>query len=331
MVGLSGADAVTAALKTAMLATRKPGIIAFEGAYHGLSHGPLAACGLAPNFRVPFADHLHAQVTFAPYPSREALHLQDKATSVDAAPSAADVSGLDRSLECVRSTLKNKDVGCILVEPVLGRGGCVVPPHAFLPELRALAGEFGALLIADEVWTGMGRTGALFASSLRGVVPDLVCLGKGLGGGIPISACVGRADAMAAWGAHGGTVIHTGTHVGWPPACAAALEVLAAVTTGGLAARAREIGAAWMRELEQASQSVAGAWRVRGEGMMVGIQLRDASVALAVARHLLARGFVVLTGGARGNTLTLSPPLTIEPELLSAFVEALRDAVRALT
>lgn len=172
LLGLSGADAVTAALKTAALATTKPRVLAFEGAYHGLSHGPLAACGFAPSFREPFAAQLGIDVTFAPYPDEQA-------------------GDLDRSLASVRVALGAGDVGAVLVEPMLGRGGCVVPPDGFLPELRALCTEAGALLVADEVWTGMGRSGALIASRAAGVVADVVCLGKGLGGGIPVSACIG--------------------------------------------------------------------------------------------------------------------------------------------
>jgi 4-aminobutyrate aminotransferase/(S)-3-amino-2-methylpropionate transaminase len=299
MLGLSGADAVTCALKTSLLATQKPRVIAFEGSYHGLSHGPLAALGFAPSFREPFAMHLGVPVTFAPYPS--------------------EPSELDASLSAVRAALKGGDVGAILVEPMLGRGGCVVPPASFLPALRSLASEAGALLVFDEIWTGMGRTGAMLASEHSGVVPDVLCLGKGLGGGVPISACVGRASLMEHWGAHGGTLIHTATHFGAPPACAAALATIDAIRAQDLPARAGEMGDAFLGELSEKGI------RARGRGLMVGIVERDASSALALARRLLAKGYIVLTGGAAGNVLTLSPPLTIHPALLSAFASALVD------
>lgn len=291
MLGLSGADAVTCALKTALLATGKPGVVAFEGSYHGLSYGPLAALGFAPGFREPFASHLGVPVTFAPYP---ATHAE-----------------LDASLSAVRDALE-KDAGAVLVEPMLGRGGCVVPPASFLSSLRALCTEAGALLIADEIWTGLGRAGELLASSP--VVPDVVCLGKGLGGGLPISACVGSAEVMAAWGGHGGTRIHTGTHFGSPPACAAALAVIEALREADLPSRALGLGATWLKELGP---------RARGRGLMVGVQCADAADALATARTMLGKGFIVLTGGAKGDVLTLSPPLTIAPELLRAFATAL--------
>lgn len=299
MLGLSGSDAVTCALKTALLATKKPRVVAFEGSYHGLSHGPLALLGFAPSFREPFAEHLGVPVTFAPYPSSTAE--------------------LDASLSAVRAALKGGDVGAIVVEPVLGRGGCVVPPSSFLAALRSLAFESDALLVFDEVWSGMGRTGAMLASEHVGVVPDVLCLGKGLGGGVPISACIGKASVMEHWGKHGGTLIHTATHFGSPPACAAALATIEALRRGILLEDVASKGDAFLRELEQRNVIA------RGRGLMIGIVEKDASSALALARRLLAKGYIVLTGGAAGNVLTLSPPLTVAPALLSAFATALLD------
>lgn len=304
MLGLSGADAVTCALKTAALATRRPRVLAFEGSYHGLSHGPLAATGFSANFREPFAAQLGDFVTFAPYPATEAE--------------------LEPCLAAVRAELATGQFGAVLVEPILGRGGCVVPPAGFLAGLRAICDESGTLLVADEIWSGIGRTGTMLASAHESVVPDVVCLGKGLGGGLPISACVGRASVMEAWGAHGGSTIHTGTHFGSPPACAAALATLQAVHD--VIGRVPSVGHAFRAELEAAC---AGKAKVRGRGLMIGIELAGARQALAIARALLARGYVVLTGGIRGDALTLSPPLTIEPELLSAFATALGEELAA--
>jgi 4-aminobutyrate aminotransferase/(S)-3-amino-2-methylpropionate transaminase len=295
MLGLSGADAVTAALKTAELATGRPRVVAFEGAYHGLSHGPLAACGLNAAFREPFTAQLGNFVTFAPYPRDEA--------------------SLDASLGRVRDATKAGDVAAILVEPILGRGGCLVPPDAFLPELRKICDESGALLVVDEIWTGLGRTGEMLAS--RGVVPDVLCLGKGLGGGAPISACVGRASVMQAWGAHRGSTIHTATHFGAPPSCAAAIALLDTLERGDLVQRARRLGESWIASLSKVAPA-------RGRGLMVGVELGTAARALATSRALLERGFLVLTGGTAGDVLTLSPSLTIQQHQLEAFVDALR-------
>ncbi len=306
MLGASGADAVTAALKTAVLSTRRAGVLAFEGGYHGLSHGPLAACGLRPAFREPFAEQLNAHVVFAPYP-RAAASLE------------ATMAGVDRALA-------TREIGAVLVEPILGRGGCVVPPAGFLPALREACVRTGALLVCDEIWTGLGRSGAWLASVEAGVVADLVCLGKGLGGGLPVSACIGRSSAMAAWGAHGGTTIHTATHFGAPPACAAALATLAALADGELPARARDVGTRWADRLRDRLDG-CGVSDVRGRGLMVGVELEGgAARALSVTRRLLQSGWIVLTGGASGDVLTLTPPLDIDEALLDAFVDALLAA-----
>jgi 4-aminobutyrate aminotransferase/(S)-3-amino-2-methylpropionate transaminase len=332
MLGLSGADAVTAALKTAALATGKPGVVAFEGGYHGLSHGPLAACGFSAGFRAPFEGQLNAHARFACYPADEG-DLDASLAGVVAALGAGDVGAvlvepilgrggvvLDASLAGVVAALGAGDVGAVLVEPILGRGGVVVPPPSFFPELRRLCDDVGALLVADEIWTGLFRAGGWLASSAP---PDLLCLGKALGGGLPVSACVGRAAAMAPWGAHGGTAIHTATHFGSPPACAAALAVLQHLEESGPFA----VDAGWRPRLAERVRG-RGVREVRGAGSMVGVHLEGgAARALAVARALLRRGWIVLTGGVAGDVLTLTPPLDIDPALLLAFDDALVAAL----
>jgi 4-aminobutyrate aminotransferase-like enzyme len=303
MLGLSGADAVTAALKSAMLATGKPGVIAFRGGYHGLSYGPLAACGLSESFRTPFEAQLGGFVSFAPYPTDDAEK--------------------GRSLDVVRGLLRSGACGAVLVEPIQGRGGCRVPPSGFLQELRSLCSEAGALLIADEIWTGLGRAGAWLAMLEQRVVPDLVCVGKGLGGGLPISACIGTDDVMRAWAGHGGGAIHTATHFASPLSCAAAIVTLKEIRQRHLPVRSRSVGRRWRKALE-AQAFGHHVLRVTGRGLMVGIHVEGgAGRALAVARGLLARGYIVLTGGVSRDVLTLTPPLNIAEELLTAFVPAL--------
>jgi 4-aminobutyrate aminotransferase-like enzyme len=307
MLGLSGADAVTAALKTAVLATGRAGVIAFQGGYHGLSHGPLAACGLSEDLRAPFAAQLGTRVEFLPYPTNDA-QLEGCRMHLGAA--------LDRG-----------GIGCVLVEPILGRGGCVVPPAGFLAMLRDACDSSGALLVADEIWTGLGRSGAILASVEAGAVPDLVCLGKGLGGGMAISACVGRARAFAAWGARGGSAIHTATHFGAPLACAAAIATLDGVASERLDVRAREVGDRWIDALCEQTRG-RGVVAVRGRGLMVGVELEGgAARALAVTRALLGRGYIVLTGGVRGDVLTLTPPLNIDEPLLGGFASTLAECL----
>jgi len=309
MLGATGADAVTAALKTATLATGRGGVVAFEGAYHGLSHGPLAACGLRPSFRRPFADQLNPNVFFAPYPF--------------------DASSLEASMAAVDRALTRRNVGAVVVEPILGRGGCVVPPREFLPALAASCRRHGALLICDEIWTGLGRSGSWLASLDCGIVPDLICLGKGLGGGFAISACLGRSDVMQAWAAHGGATIHTATHFGAPPACAAALATLEALEAGQLAQRSLSVGERWSDRLREATRGL-GVAAVRGRGLMVGVALQGGTRrALGAVRSLLRRGWIVLTGGEHGDVLTLTPPLNISEALLDAFAVALAEALQS--
>ncbi len=306
LLGLSGADAVTAALKTAVLATGKSGLVAFEGSYHGLSHGPLAVCGLNPRFREPFRDHAPSNVTFIPYPSQT----------------------LARAVGALESALSKGTVGAVIVEPILGRGGCVVPPDGFLAALRSLCDHHHALLVVDEIWTGFGRTGAMMLSAAS-IVPDIVCLGKGLGAGSAISACIGRGRVMAAWARHGGSTIHTSTHVGSPPSCAAALEVLSQMAAQKLDVRAHTVGSQWIHDLRSATIGL-GVCEVRGLGLMIGIELNGGSArAMHVVRKLLNYGYILLTGGLDGNVLTLTPPLNISEALLRhatlAIVEALKD------
>ncbi len=308
LLGLSGADAVTAALKSAMLATGKAGVVAFAGGYHGLSHGPLAACGLSEAFRAPFEGQLGHYVSFAPYPASE--------------------GELDRTLSVVEGLLASGGCGAVLVEPMLGRGGCIIPPPGFLPALRAACDRAGALLIVDEIWTGIGRTGAMFAFEVSGVVPDLVCVGKALGSGLPISACIGRASVMEAWRAHGGGALHTATHFGSPIACAAALATLEAVGRRKLSKRAGVVGQRWKKRLAVALDR-HGVADLRGRGLMLGIELEGGPArALRATRALLERGFLALTGGSDGHTLTLTPSLTIDETLLAAFSDTLADVLR---
>jgi 4-aminobutyrate aminotransferase/(S)-3-amino-2-methylpropionate transaminase len=308
MLGQSGSDAITAALKTARLATNKPGVLAFEGAYHGLGYGPLAVCGVRPSYRLPFADQLNPQVAFAPYPRAE--------------------HDLDRALTAVEEALRLGNVGAVLVEPILGRGGCVPPPPAFLPSLVEAAHRRGALVIADEIWTGMGRSGAVVRSTAVGAQADILCFGKGLGGGLPISACVAAEDVMMAW-ARSPEVVHTSTHVGSPLACAAAIATMDALRFRKLPARAREVGEAARAAFTKELEGVAGVVAVRGEGLMLGIELDSGDRALSAMGGMLAKGYVVITGGMRSESLTLTPPLTIaEPRLFEA-ARALREVLTA--
>lgn len=308
MLTQSGSDAVTAAIKTAMLATGKPGLVAFEGAYHGLGYAPLPACGLRESLRAPFAAQLNPHVTFAPYPRAEA--------------------DLDRALSAVEAALRTGNVGAVLVEPILGRGGCFVPPDRFLKDLCEAAHRHGALVIADEIWTGLGRGGSMVRSAAVGAAADILCFGKGLGGGLPISACVAADDVMQAW-SRSAEVVHTSTHAGWPLACATAIATLDSIRFKQLAARSRDAGGRFLDLLRGELAGARGFVEARGAGMMIGVELRDGALGNGVARAMLAAGYVVLTGGMHGETLTFTPALTIDEELLPAVVHTLRAILDA--
>lgn len=294
MLSLGGADAVTAALKTAMLATGKPGVIAFEGSYHGLTYAPLSVSSYAPRFREPFEAQLHPHVRFCPW-----------------------------------ETIPDRweGVGAVIVEPIQGRAGVRVPPPGFLASLAEACASRGVLLIVDEILTGVGRCGAWWRSVADGATADLICVGKALGGGLPVSACLGREEVMQAWGDPDREAIHTGTFYGDPLGAAAALATLDAIESEGRIALADERGAFLERRL--AGAGLPGVSEIRRAGLMVGVQLGKAAHALTVARRLLERGYLVLPAGADADVVQLTPPSTVSDAQLSGFVAALQDSLEA--
>lgn len=293
----SGASAVEAALKTAVMATGKHGVIAFENAYHGLAYGSLAVTHYKEAFRAPFLPQLNPNVSHFPFPAE------------------ADVETV---LARVGARLRVGDVAAIIFEPIQGRGGFVEAPRAFAQGLRALCDEFGAVLIADEIFTGFGRTGAWFACEHLDVIPDVMCVGKAMAGGFPISAAIGRPAVMAGWGSSRGEAIHTSTFLGNPVGCAMALAAIDELQ-GGLVDRAAQQGA-WLRgELERLGP-------VRGRGMMLGLELGSVS-GLAVMRGMLERGYLVLPTGPQGDVLGLSPPFVLPRERLVEALAALAEVL----
>jgi 4-aminobutyrate aminotransferase-like enzyme len=262
MLGVTGEDAVEIALRTALLVTGKPGIVAFTGAYHGTGLLALAATGFE-RFREPFSAWLPGPVHRFSY--------------------GEDPGRLP------------PDAGCVIVEPVQGRGGARVPPDGFLECLRDRCDDAGALLIADEIYTGLGRTGAMWRS---GRLADLVTCGKALGGGLPLSACLLAREHAAAWD-FGPEDVYTHTHVGSPLACAAALVVLERVPA--MLERVREAG----------ERFAAAGWH--GAGLM---RAREGDVDEA-----LARGVVVIPAGEEGSLVSATPPLTITDDEIDYALE----------
>lgn len=303
----SGADAVEFALKTALLATGKPRAIAYRGAYHGLSLGALEVAGIE-KFRAPFAPLVADRATFLPYPG-------------------ADASLLG-AVGAVRDALaRDPEIGAVVVEPVQGRGGVVIPPDGFLRGLRELCDERGLLLVLDEIYTGFGRTGSMFACEREGVVPDILCAGKALAGGLPLAATIGTARVMDAWPPSAGEALHTSTFLGNPVACAAALanldEIQRLDLVGSVRAREAALGVR-LRRL----RAFASVRDVRGLGFLWAVEFADAAFANRVVVRALANGVILLQSGPTGTSITVAPPLTIEDRQLSRGLDLFERTVR---
>ncbi|MCA9568827.1 MAG: aspartate aminotransferase family protein [Myxococcales bacterium] len=282
ILGLSGADAVDAVVKTAVLATGRDGVLVFEGSYHGLSLGTVPLQAYKASFSDPFRGITHPHVHVLPFGC-----------------DPADVGAL----------VQREGIGLVLVEPIQGRGGIRVPEDGWLRRVHREARAHGALVAHDEIQCGLGRTGAVWAGD---VTPDLLAVGKALGGGFPLSAAVGTSAAMGAWGASKGEAIHTQTFLGHPVGCAAALAVLGQLDT--MTARCAERGA------RLAGRLAAEGLTVQGRGLMLGVVLPDA---YGVHRRLLARGYLALPAGMQGEVLALTPPSVLSDAQIDGFVEAL--------
>ena len=321
----TGSEAVEAALKTARLHTGKPGVIAFTGAYHGLTYGALAATD-RELFRVPFEDQLNPHVVRPPYP--HPFRPPPELEGADDIGTAA-LAEVQRLLDGPGG----ENIGCVIVEPIQGRGGDVVPPDGFVRGLAGLCLARDVVLVFDEIYCGLGRTGYMFACEHEGVVPDLLCIGKALSGALPIAACLGSADVMDSWPESTGEAKHTSTFLGNPLACAAALVSLDEIELRGLPARAREEGARFMGRLQGLADRHACVGEIRGRGLMVGIDLvrdpatrePDPELASRVITGALRRGWLLLAGGPEGNVISLSPPLTISRALLDSSVRVLDE------
>jgi 4-aminobutyrate aminotransferase / (S)-3-amino-2-methylpropionate transaminase / 5-aminovalerate transaminase len=321
----SGAEAIEAAIKSAAVASGKPGVLCFSGAYHGLTYGALEVTD-RDLFRRPFAQQLGRFATRVPYAYCFRCPLgksypQCRAACLDLVRTALDGPGGDQ-------------IGAILVEPAQGRGGDVFPPEEWLQKLAVLCTERGLLLIADEVYTGFGRTGRWFACEHAGVVPDLLCVGKGMASGFPISACIGSAEVMDRWPESAGEAIHTSTYLGNPMGCAAALASIAQIRERRLVERAAGLESRVREMLNAAAARANGRIAdVRGRGLMWGLECvredgsPDGALAADVVTRALAGGVVMLCSGPEGNVLQLAPPLVITDRQLYFAVDRVGSAI----
>jgi 4-aminobutyrate aminotransferase-like enzyme len=325
-----GSEAVEVALKTALLATNKPGVLAFSGSYHGMGHGALDATSRR-DFRAPFVSQVARNTTWVPYPNPGQVPR-------GVAPEALLEHVLARVEEALsHPAMGGMPVGAVLVEPIQGRGGSVVPPDGFLRGLRELCDRHGALLILDEIFTGCGRTGRWFACDHEDVVPDLLCVGKALGGGYPLAACLGRPHVMAAWGESTGEALHTSTFLGHPVACAAALATLTVLHDEQIPLRAQEFGE---RLLATLRTRLTSPWvaDVRGRGLLLGVELRHPQTgtpagpqAWRTVVEALNRGVILLPCGIHGEVVQLTPPAILTDAQADVLVQGLADALHVAT
>ncbi|OBH85332.1 4-aminobutyrate--2-oxoglutarate transaminase [Mycobacterium sp. E2989] len=320
----SGAEAVENAVKVARAYTRKPAVVAFNHAYHGRTNLAMALTAKSKPYKSgfgPFAPEVYrAPVS---YPYRDGL--VDKELATDGEKAAA------RAIDVIETQVGADSLAAVIIEPIAGEGGFIVPAEGFLPALLDWCRNNDVVFIADEVQTGFARTGAMFACEHDGIEPDLICTAKGIADGLPLSAVTGRAEIMDA--SHVGGL--GGTFGGNPIACAAALATITTIESDGLIERARQLERLITEPLLRLQAGDDRIGDVRGRGAMIAIELVKSGTAepdaeltqkLSTAAH--AAGVVVLTCGMFGNIIRLLPPLTISDDLLNEGLDILGRLLR---
>jgi len=300
----SGAEAIEGAMKLARYATGRPSYIAFIGAFHGRTYGALSLTASKASQRRRFAPLL-SSVFHAPFPSPARGVTTDES--------------LARIEELFATVAPPESVAAVFVEPIQGEGGYLVPPDDFLPRLRELTKKHGILLVADEVQTGMGRTGRLLAVEHTGVEPDIVCLAKGIASGLPLGAFIARAEQMS-WppGSHGSTF------GGNPIACAAGLVTLDLLDES-LMENAAKVGAQVLDGLKEIASAHSSITDVRGRGLMLALEFKTADQAAGLVQSAFERGLLLLTAGTRA--VRICPPLVLDREEAATGLEIISAAL----
>ncbi|MBS4729370.1 4-aminobutyrate--2-oxoglutarate transaminase [Mycobacterium sp. SM1] len=315
----SGAEAVENAIKIARSYTRRTAVVAFGHAYHGRTNLTMALTAQSMPYKSgfgPFAPEIYR----APlsYPYRDAL--VDKRLATDGRLAA------ERALEVIDKQVGAANLAALIIEPIQGEGGFIVPADGFLPALRTWCADNDVVFIADEVQTGFARTGAMFACEHEGIEPDLICTAKGIADGLPLSAVTGRAEVIDA--VHVGGL--GGTFGGNPIACAAALATIETIERDGLIERARQIEKLMKDRLGRLQAADDRIGDIRGRGAMIAVELvrpaaadPDAELTAKLAGAARAAGVIVLTAGTFRNVLRFLPPLSISDELLNEGLDVL--------
>ncbi|WP_288783123.1 4-aminobutyrate--2-oxoglutarate transaminase [uncultured Microbacterium sp.] len=314
----SGAEAVENAVKIARRFTGRQAVVAFDHAYHGRTNLTMALTAKSMPYKSgfgPFASEVYRAP--ASYPFRDGL-------------SGAEAAA--KAISLIEKQIGADNLAAVIIEPIQGEGGFIVPADGFLPAVVDWCRANGVVFIADEVQTGFARTGAMFASELFGIVPDLITTAKGIAGGMPLAAVTGRAEIMDA--THAGGL--GGTYGGNPVACAAAVASIDAFENDGLVGRATEIGEVLRARLDALQAADPRIGDVRGRGAMIAAEFvdpvtgaPDAALTSAVAKAAIAEGVIVLTCGTYGNVIRFLPPLSISDELLSEGLDVVASALQA--
>ena len=301
----NGTDAVEGALKLARLYTKKAGFISATGGFHGKSMGSLSVMGRAV-YRKPFQPLL-SDVYFVDY---------------------GDSRDLERELK--KLTDLGEDIAAVILEPVQGEAGAVVPPDDYLPRVRELCDKYGILLIFDEVQTGMGRCGRVFASEIWGVVPDILCLGKALGGGVMPLSCFMSTPKI--WKVlEDNPFLHSSTFGGNPLACAAGIAAINVMLEENLPQQAAEKGAYLMKRLRSLQALYPDILKaVRGKGLLIGLEFNDRFIGYRVAAGLFKRGVLVAGTLLSARTIRIEPALNIPYELLDQMLDKLNDTLKQI-
>ncbi|KAA0084427.1 4-aminobutyrate--2-oxoglutarate transaminase [Mycolicibacterium sp. P9-64] len=322
----SGSEAVENAIKIARSYTHKQAVVSFDHAYHGRTNLTMALTAKSMPYKHgfgPFAPEIYR----APlsYPFRDAEFGKELATDGEKAAL--------RAINVIDKQVGAANLAAVIIEPIQGEGGFIVPAEGFLPALLAWCRKNDVVFIADEVQTGFARTGAMFACEHEGISPDLIVTAKGIADGLPLSAVSGRAEIMDAPHVSG----LGGTYGGNPVACAAALATIATIEADGLVARAAEIETLMKSRLHQMQADDDRIGDVRGRGAMIAVELvksgttePDADLTKALLAGAHAAGVIVLSCGTYGNVLRFLPPLTISDELLSEGLDVLTDVLKGL-
>jgi 4-aminobutyrate aminotransferase/(S)-3-amino-2-methylpropionate transaminase len=323
----SGAEAVENAIKIARAHTRRQAVVVFDHAYHGRTNLTMAMTAKSMPYKSgfgPFAPEIYRAPLSYPYRDERAL-------SKEAAGGAAAAR---RAIDVIEKQVGAGNLAAVVIEPIQGEGGFIVPADGFLPALSQWCTAHGVVFIADEVQTGFARTGAMFACDHEGVVPDVIVTAKGIAGGLPLSAVTGRADIMDASHVSG----LGGTYGGNPLACAAALATIETIKADGMVERAAQIERLMLPALHRLQADDDRIGDVRGRGAMIAIELvrpgtdePDADLARAVAASAHQQGVIVLTCGTYGNVLRFLPPLAISDELLTEGLEILERIFKEAT